>query len=369
MHLLRLTTLLILSLVGAASLRAEEPLRRYLYAATPGFRDYLQYGGHGVLVFDIDAGHKFVRRIPTGGVDAATGKPLNVKGICADAPSARLYISTIRTLMALDLVTEKLLWERSYPNGCDRMALSPDGKTIYLPSLEKENWYIVEAATGDVLTTIEPKSRSHNTVFGPDGKECYLAGLGSPLLTVADAQKHTVLRTVGPFAAPIRPFTIDARQERVYVNINELLGFEIGDLRTGEKLARVEVSGFQKGAVRAHGCPSHGIGLTPDETEIWVTDAHNRRMHLFDNKVFPPKQLESIELRDEPGWIVFSLDGRFAWPSTGDVIDVKTRQILTTLTDDEGRGVQSEKMLEIDFRGTEPANVGNQFGIGRNAAR
>jgi len=34
-----------------------------------------------------------------------------------------------------------------------------------------------------------------------------------------------------------------------------------------------------------HGCPSHGIGLTPDEKEIWVTDAHNRRLHLFDATV------------------------------------------------------------------------------------
>ena len=26
-------------------------------------------------------------------------------------------------------------------------------------------------------------------------------------------------------------------------------------------------------------------------------------------------------LRDEPGWITFSIDGQYAYPSTGDVID------------------------------------------------
>ena len=37
----------------------------FLYVATPGIRDYLGYGGHGLLVFDIDDQHRFVRRIPT----------------------------------------------------------------------------------------------------------------------------------------------------------------------------------------------------------------------------------------------------------------------------------------------------------------
>ena len=52
--------------------------------AVPGIRNYLEFGGHGLLVFDIDSNHKFVKRIPTRGVDE-NGKPLNVKGICASA--------------------------------------------------------------------------------------------------------------------------------------------------------------------------------------------------------------------------------------------------------------------------------------------
>ena len=53
---------------------------RYLYVAVPGIRDYLSYGGHGVLVFDIDNHHKFVKRIKTQGLHP-DGAPSNVKGI------------------------------------------------------------------------------------------------------------------------------------------------------------------------------------------------------------------------------------------------------------------------------------------------
>ena len=70
-------------------------------------------------------------------------------------------------------------------------------------------------------------------------------------------------------------------------------------------------------------------------------------------------------MRDEPGWITFSIDGRFAYPSTGDVIEVATRKIITGLKDEKGADVQSEKMLEIDFRSDQPVRTGDQFGLGR----
>ncbi len=345
---------------------AEGTVQRRLYVATPGIRNYLEYGGHGLVVFDIDQGHRFVKRIPTAGRDDA-GKPLNVKGICASAVTRRIYVSTIKTLQALDLDTEKLIWERAYDNGCDRMALSPDGKVLYVPSLEGDLWMVVDGATGDVIARIEPKSGAHNTVYGLDGHRAYLAGLKSPLLTVAKTTSHTVEKTVGPFSASIRPFTINGCQTRCYVCINELLGFEVGDLTTNKMLCRVEVPGFKKGAVKRHGCPSHGIGLTPDETQVWVCDAFNQQMHVFDATVTPPRLIDSIKVRDEPGWITFSLDGTFAYPSTGDIIDVPSRKIVGGLTDETGAAVQSEKMVEIQFETTTKSvlRTGDQFGLGR----
>jgi hypothetical protein len=361
---------LLLAILGGALLApapraaADEAERRLLYVAVPGIRNYLEYGGHGLLVFDIDAKHRLIKRISTAGLDE-NGKPLNVKGVCASAETGLLHISTTRTLICLDLRTEKVLWERPYEGGCDRMALSPDGMVIYLPSFEKDHWHVVEAESGSVLGRIVPKSGAHNTVYARDGRHAYLAGLRSPLLTVADTRTHIAARTVGPFSASIRPFTVNGRSTLCFVNVNELLGFEVGDLTTGKMLHRVEVQGYSKGPVKRHGCPSHGIGLTPDEQEIWVCDAANRRLHVFDVASLPPRQVQSIELRDEPGWVTFSLDGTFAYPSTGDVIDTASRKIVAHLTDETGAAVESEKLLEIDFRGPQPLRAGDQFGIGR----
>jgi hypothetical protein len=337
---------------------------KLLYVAEPGIRDYLEYGGHGLLVFDIDRGHQFVRRIATGGVNEQ-GKPLNVKGVGASAVTKRIYVSTTRSILCLDLLTDKLLWEKSYEGGCDRLALSPDGKTIYVPSLEGDHWHVIDALGGAVLEKIVRKSGAHNTIFGLDGTHVFLAGLKSPILTVMNAQTHEVSTTVGPFSNVIRPFTVNGKQTLCFVNVNGLLGFEIGDLQTGKMLNRVEIPGARPGKEKRHGCPSHGIGLTPDETELWLTDAANSEMHIFDATGMPPKQIAQVHLRDQPGWITFGLDGRFAYPSTGDVVEVKTRKIVAGLTDEAGRAVQSEKLLEIDFDGAQPVRVGDQFGLGR----
>jgi len=267
--------------------------------------------------------------------------------------------------MCIDLVTDELLWEHKYKNGCDRMSMSPDGRFIYLPTLEKDHWKIIDGKTGKEISRVSPRSGAHNTVVGLDGRFAYLAGLRSQLLTVTQTSDHTVLRTIGPFTEPVRPFTVNGRQTRCYVNVNQLLGFEIGDLTTGKMLHRVEVTGFDQGPVKRHGCPSHGIGMTPDERELWLCDGANQHVHIFDATVEPPKQVASVALREQPGWVTFSLRGDFTYPSTGDVIDTMTREIVAHLTDEEGRMVMSEKLLEIDFRGDQPVRAGDQFGLGR----
>lgn len=346
--------------------------RNYLYVASPSLARQLERGGHGILVFDIDDGHKFVKRLPAAGLNSETGLPLSLKGIVASAETNRLWVSSMQTLFSLDLTTGRLLWEKRYEGGCDRMAVSPDGKIIYLPTVEKDHWHIVDALTGDVIKALEVRSGAHNTIFSPTGRHVYLAGLQSPMLNIADARTHTLLKPVGPFSSVIRPFTINSAETMCFVNVNGLLGFEVGDLRTGRMTHRVEVPDYKQGPVKRHKCPSHGVALTPDETEVWVVDAHNQRVHIFDitgmTARTPPKMVASIRLeRDEPGWITFSIDGRYAYPSSGEVIDAKTRKIVTALVDEEGRAVMSEKMMQIVFRDGRPVRTGDQFGIGRKS--
>jgi DNA-binding beta-propeller fold protein YncE len=337
--------------------------RHFLYVASPGTRNYTEYGGVGLLVFDIDDGYRFVRRIPTWPM--ADGKPAeNVKGIAASARTGRVFVTSLTRVIAIDAVTGAKIWDRPYEGGTDRLAISPDGRTLYVPQFEGPLWHVVNAETGDVLGTIETRSGSHNTIASADGKVVYLAGLKSATLSIADAREHRLVGAVGPFGNVVRPFTVNGAGTLAFVNVNDLLGFEIGDLRTGKVLHRVEVAGYQKGAVKRHGCPSHGIALTPDERELWLADCANSTIHVFDATVMPPKQTVSLPMRDCVGWVSFSMDGRVAYSSTGEMIDVASRKVIATLTDEAGRAVQSEKMLELLVDDGKVVRAGNQFGVG-----
>ena len=145
-----------------------------------------------------------------------------------------------------------------------------------------------DAAERRFLYVAEPGIRN-DLQYGGHG------GLG---FDIADG--HKFVRQVGPFSGVVRPFTFNGRQTLAYACVNELLGFEIGDLKSGQVLARVEVQGFAKGPVARHGCPSHGIGLTADEKEVWVCDAANRRMHVFDAAATQPRRVAAAGREHRP---------------------------------------------------------------------
>lgn len=359
-RLLRALAPLVLLLSATAPAPKE---RHLLYVASPGTRNYTEYGGVGLLVFDIDDGYRFVRRIPTW--TTPEGKSAeNVKGIVASARTGRVFVTSLTRVIAIDAVSGATIWDRPYEGGTDRLAISPDGRTLFVPQFEGPLWHVVNAETGDVLGTIETRAGSHNTIASADGKLVYLAGLKSATLSIADAHEHRLVGAVGPFGNVVRPFTVNGAGTLAFVNVNDLLGFEIGDLRTGKVLHRVEVAGYQKGTVKRHGCPSHGIALTPDERELWLADCANSTIHVFDATTMPPKQTTSLKMRDCVGWVSFSMDGRVAYSSTGEMIDVASRKVIATLTDEAGRAVQSEKMLDLVIAEGKVVRAGNQFGVG-----
>jgi hypothetical protein len=66
-----------------------------------------------------------------------------------------------------------------------------------------------------------------------------------------------------------------------------------------------------------------------------------------------------------PGWVTLSIDGQYAYPSSGEVIHAKTRRILYLLQDENYNTVCSEKMIEIHMQDGKVTEAGDQFGLGR----
>ena len=352
--------LLLLALLTLPALAGDE--KHLLYFTSP---DGAQGGGSGtgLLIYDIDNGHKFVRRI-----DVPSFKG-GVRGVCANSITKRLYVSTTsKMLICMELLSDKIIWEKTYDTGCDRMAVTPDGKTLYVPSGwwggKDHCWMVVDGISGEIIKRIPVKSASHNTLTSLDGRFAYLAS--STTLTVVDTGTNDVIHEISPIGATgVFPFTVNAAGTRAYVCLGNLVGFDIADLTNGNVVGRVLAENPPKPTPQRR--RTHGAGLTPDEKELWISDQADNALYVFDATVEPPKQVQRIDVHNaQHGWVAFSLDGRFAWCSSPDIIDAHSKKIIGTFKDEKGQNVASSKFVEVVFKDGDVVKVGDQFGVGRS---
>lgn len=347
-------TLLLIALFALPALAQEKHL---LYMTTP---DAAQKGGSGTgfLVFDMNDNHKLLRRI-----DIPVFKE-GIRGCCANAVNKKLYITTnVHRMICFDLLTEKIAWEKVYDTGCDRAAITPDGKTIYNPSgwwMHDNCWLVNSGLTGEeIAPRIKLKSPSHNTLVSLDGRRAYL---GSHVtLSVVDTTTHKIIQDITPIGeSGVFPFTVNGAATRAYVCLGKTVGFDIADLTTGKVLVRVTTDGAP---IKRR---THGVGLTPDEKEIWVSDQGGNALYVFDNTLFPPKQTHKIDIsKGGHGWVAFSLDGQYAYSSSTEIIDSRTKKPIATFKDEQGKPFASSKFVEVVFKDNDVTAVGDQFGVGR----
>jgi len=368
--------------------------KHLVYAAEPGgtANGMLPFpnGGVGIVVLDADHDFKFLKRI-TPDVSASMLPGPEVTGMAASPVTNMLYVSYREpgALVAYDLATDKIVWSfkgepadvkihffNADKSGCcERPWTLPDGKTLIVGSSYNNWWYIIDGKNGRVVGKINtPESPlAHNVAVSPDGKTAYLASL-SKTLSVADIASRKVLRTI-TFSDAVRPMVINHDGSRVYVNTEDVLGFEIGDSRTGKVIKRVEAPAEMWKAKFAdpsnhffgHGGPSHGIGMTPDEKEMWVVDNINYGVLVFDNEgndnwTYDPDK--SVKSTYSSGWISMTNDGKTAFLGDGDVVDVKTHKVVGQLKDENGQVLGTEKTLYMAFRDGHLIETNNQFAEG-----
>ncbi len=324
-----------------------------------------------IRVYDIERDHRLVKKVAIP--DRLTFR--YPRGIAAHAGTNRLYVSYRGNsylegegyLFAYDLLTDKIVWQRAYEPSIDSFALTRDGRKLYMPCGEErddcDHWFVLDAATGDELGRIPMHVGTHNTIVSLDGRRAYLASLKHDRLAVVDTRTDKIVRWIGPFGDSIRPFTVKRDQSLVFVTVDFLNGFEVGDLRTGRRLYRVPVEGFPLAPGDYPELPvtqSHGIALSPDEKEIWVVDSFYKNLHVYDVTGLPerrPRKIADIQLTDDPKWINFTRDGRYAHVSTGEIIDAKTRRVVA-LTE------KSRHFVQIDWQGGRPVRAYSRYGLG-----
>jgi DNA-binding beta-propeller fold protein YncE len=331
-------------------------------------------------VYDVDRGFRLVARW-------SVPEAHSIRGVAVSPATSRLFFSVggnggssgKGALVCYDLRRNRVLWERAFPTGTDSPAITPDGRTIFLPIGERtldDVWYVVDAATGRVTHELHGGPGPHNTIVAPGGSRVYLGPRNSRYLAVASTQTLRILRRIGPLRSGVRPFTIDGSQTIAYTTATGFLGFQASAIATGRVLFTVPIRGFTWH--HSLGTPSHGISLSPDNRQLAVIDVPNSYVHFYDVSRLPrrrPRHVADVRLRhgmagrESPcggdcgraGWLQHSLDGRFVYVGdSGDVVDARTYRVTAFLP-----GLRNSRyLLELDWRGHRPVRTSTRSGFG-----
>ena len=184
-------------------------------------------------------------------------------------------------------------------------------------------------------------------------------------MTQFRASDGKILQTISPVGeSGVFPYTVNSANTRAYVCLGKHAGFDVVNLETGKVTHRVFASDPKSGNKIKH--RTHGAGMNPDETELWISDQKGKKLFIFDLTKSPPAPKGHVDLSmGGHGWVTFSLDGAYAYCHTPDVIDAKTKKIVASLKGPDGKPFASSKFIEVQFTDGKVSKIGNEFGLGR----
>jgi len=316
-----------------------------------------------VDVYDMDNNFALVKSVsmPQTKIVAALG----IRGAVASAATNMLYVSygsgSGGNMLKYNLLTDQVVWSRTYPFGIDSMSISPDGTKIYMPTGEgaytQGVWEVLDANTGNVIGSINSGGRGpHNTTTNLSGTHIYMGPRYSGYLVLGDTNSLSVIRNIGPVTpATVRPFAIDMQENYAYITVSDNVGFYVANINTGQILYWVCPPGYcwTSGPFNNISGVSHGISLSPDGKELYVLDLPYNRVHVFNVTGLPnsaPVDAADIALSctlSGEGWLQHSRDGRFVFVGDcGDVINTATRQVVANIP-----AMDNTRMFnEVDFQ-------------------
>jgi hypothetical protein len=321
-----------------------------------------------IAVYSIDAGHRLLKTIQT------VPDVRNVKGVAASAVTGKLYVSYydragVGMVYCLDLTNDTVLWNRKIDPGVDRLAISPDGGVLYVPTGEDntaDHINAVDADTGEIVRKVYFSKRSHDTQYplsGPLFQETKAEDGSGNYLYQIDPKSYAVSQ-LGPYAAILGPYAVNSASRYVVNDVTGLWGMQVADLQTG-RIVTAEL------AEHPDGSPGlmHGIGWTPDEGEVWQSsnwqDPHVYVWNMRDPMA--PVLKQALALRSGRGshWLTFTIKGDYAYVAPNkssndgtEIFDARSHASVGVIG-------SSEDMLEIDFADGKVKRVGDQYGIGR----
>ncbi len=267
--------------------------------------------------------------------DIKIGAPL-IHGLALRSDGKLLFVTvesdhTLRLVDTSTNETKATIKLTGRPNEC---AVTPDGKYVAVPIRDGDSVDIVDVMQKKVVKTL-PIKEPHNAVSTASNRYMFVSSMGSNAVNVIDL-KTMSFSAVVPAGGRPRPYVISSDGKTMYVAVSFLHGFDIVNIPEKKVLERVQMPARRSGPPRPRKFETpdtltHGLALTPDGKELWVTSLLDDSVYIYDLQT--KKFSGPLATGDGPNWIVFSPDGKYACVSNTDsddvsIFDVKERRAV-----------------------------------------
>lgn len=237
--------------------------------------------------------------------------PKHPHGAAVSADGRRFFttIESDFTLLVFDTATDKLVKSINLtpqkPNQC---AVTPDGKMVGVPIRGGDSVDLVDVASGKVVKNL-PVKVPHNCYNAGRNDRIWVTSMAGHQVNLIDLKTMSYAAEI-PVGGIPRPIAVTRDEKVLYCALSDLHGFVIADIPSRKVVAKIDLPTLPPDVkLPVPNTPTHGIELTPDEKELWVTSCATDTIYVYDTgkKAIVGK----VGVGKGPNWVTFTSDGKY----------------------------------------------------------
>jgi YVTN family beta-propeller protein len=262
----------------------------------------------------------------------------HVHGVAVQGDGRTLFttIESDKTLKIIDTTSDKIIDTIKLTGRPNRCAATPDGRYVVVPIRDGDSVDIVEVLQRRVVKVL-PVKMPHDAFDAGSNRYVFVSSMGADEVDMIDLAKMEYTARI-PVGGVPRPFVVSSDGRRMYVALSNLHGFVIVDIPDKALIQTVEMPAEHS---QPHQRPfepittlTHGLALSPDQNELWVTSLLDDCVYVYD--LTTKKVIGRVATGRGPNWVTFSPDGKYVCISNADsddvsIIDVRTRREIVRL--------------------------------------
>jgi YVTN family beta-propeller protein len=254
----------------------------------------------------------------------------HVHGIAAPSDGRRLFVTieSERKLKVINTATDTITRSIALTGRPNQCASTPDGRFVAVPIRDANSVDIIDTTRNKIVKVL-PVEVPHNCFNAGSNEDMFVSSMGAHLISLIDLRKMEYTAKI-PVGGVPRPYAVSHDERWLYVALSDFHGFVAVDLHSGKQIRRVELPPAPPSTcpLEPH-TPTHGLALTPDGKELWVTSLADSGMYVYD--VAAHEISKEIPTGRCPNWVTFSPDGKYCCVSNSDsddcsIIDTGTRR-------------------------------------------